>query len=103
MTAAQSTQHSPAVPGSGTSSEDSLLHLAFVDVVCGDDQLVAAEFEAIIAACWDSPGPPGAVMKGAGPRRSPAAGPRVVGPQAPALKMAMAGRRAARQRSPPPE
>jgi hypothetical protein len=28
---------------------------AFVDLVLGDDDLVRAEFDALIAACWESP------------------------------------------------
>ena len=27
----------------------------FVDLVLGDDELVRAEFDALIAACWESP------------------------------------------------
>ncbi|MEV0284798.1 hypothetical protein AB0H36_11860 [Kribbella sp. NPDC050820] len=40
----------------------------FVDLVLGDDELVRAEFDALIAACWEAPcGPPTR-------RRSPSVG-----------------------------
>jgi hypothetical protein len=31
---------------------------AFTDLVTGDQELVRAEFDALIAACWSSPPPP---------------------------------------------
>jgi hypothetical protein len=106
MTAALSTQDSPAEAEAedGRATEDlrvGILDLAFVDVVCSDDQLVAAEFEAIIAASWASPEPPATELDGAGPSWSPTAGPVGAGQDAPAFELATARRRGARQRSPP--
>lgn len=106
MTAALSTRDSPAVAADGRSTEDVRvgildLDLAFVDVICRDDQLVAAEFEAIIAASWAGPEPPAAELDGAGPSWSPTAGPAVAGQDARGPELATARRRAARQRSPP--
>jgi hypothetical protein len=51
----------------------------FIDLVLGDDDLVRAEFDALIAACWDSPSqparrrlsPPGGGWAGRPPRRWP--------------------------------
>ena len=34
------------------------LHEAFLDLTLADDELVRAEFDALIAACWESPSEP---------------------------------------------
>jgi hypothetical protein len=75
----------------------------FLDLLLADDDLVQAEFDAIIAAEW--PGPPPNL-----PRRRVVGGPDPGGrrrPRATATKSSVAGRRpaageSARQRSPPP-
>jgi hypothetical protein len=43
---------------------------AFLEVVCGDDDWLRAEFDAIVAANWDPPDPvpPGPARGPAGPR-----------------------------------
>jgi len=88
----------PAGAGDTHSVEDQ-----FLDLLLADDDLVQAEFDAIIAAEW--PGPPPNL-----PRRRVVGGPDPGGrrrPRATATKSSVAGRRpaaeeSARQRSPPP-
>ena len=36
----------------------SALHEEFLSTMCADEELVRAEFEAMILACWDEPVPP---------------------------------------------
>lgn len=89
------------VAGSGESTGDSPIDLAFAEMVCEDDQLLAAEFEAIITDFWDGPGRPGAVLVRIDPNRSAALGPPLQDGHALALGTVVARRRARRQRSPP--
>ncbi len=75
----------------------------FLDLICSDDELVQAEFDAIIAAEWPSPPPtrprrdtPGGRHPGRGQRPRPAA------PDGLPLRPRHPGVRAwSRQRSPP--
>jgi hypothetical protein len=50
---------------------------AFTELVCSDDELVRAEFDALIRASWRPPAPPAPAGGGGGP---PAAGPPGHGP-----------------------
>jgi hypothetical protein len=76
---------------------------AFTDLVCGDDDLVRAEFDDLIAACWDAPskpprrkpGPPA----GGWARRPPNRGPRR--PGVPLVTTVTTRRPQCRQRGPP--
>jgi hypothetical protein len=72
---------------------------AFIDLICGDDELVCAEFDALMRECWpgDPPGPP---------QPKPAPRPRGTdrpggGELAPAVARAPVARRIASQRGPP--
>ncbi|HZP51976.1 hypothetical protein [Actinocrinis sp.] len=71
----------------------------FIDLICGDDELVRAEFDALIRECWpgDPPGPP---------PHPPASHPRGTyrprgSAPAPAITRAPAARHIASQRAPP--
>ena len=76
---------------------------AFVDLICQDDDLVRAEFDALVAASWDTPpGPP----PPAPPRRPPAGADHSVTPVVDAARpyagTSPVRRRDRRQRGPPP-
>src|SRR5690348_16665054 len=76
----------------------------FVDLMCQDDELVRAEFEALVAACWDLAPPPARPPALPRPARRPPGWPvvpvddvsPVLPPPSPPLR-----RRYNRQRSPP--
>ncbi|MGW6277049.1 hypothetical protein [Kribbella sp. NPDC055071] len=76
----------------------------FIDLVLGDDDLVRAEFDALIAACWESPSepprrklsPPGGGKAGRPPRRWPRRH------RSPLTDRAPAPRPLGRERGPPP-
>jgi hypothetical protein len=74
----------------------------FIDLVCADDQLLAAEFDAMVAECWDGPGPVPVTLLTAR-ATAPSPGHRGTSRDPDALESAVltAGRRAGRQRSPP--
>lgn len=86
---------------------DILVEQEFLDLVCSDEELVQAEFEAIIAAEWPTPpSPPGArppLRRPAGrPPTSPAGHPREGTPERLASRPRHPGIGGwARQRSPP--
>jgi len=73
----------------------------FVDLVCADDDLLRAEFEAIIEANW--PAPPGSSARLPWPDRPTPRGSRrrSVPTIAPSVRRAPADGRGGRQRSPP--
>jgi hypothetical protein len=76
----------------------------FVDLICQDDELVRAEFEALVAACWDVAPPPARPPAPPRPARRPPGWPVVSAsdlspvppPASPPLRW-----RWSRQRSPP--
>jgi hypothetical protein len=75
----------------------------FIDLVCADDELLAAEFDAIIDDGWDDSFPVGAptTATDAGEPSTPSGLQRPsLSIQVPALSPAL-GRRWSRQRSPP--
>jgi len=74
----------------------------FIDLVCADDQLLAAEFNAIVAEAWDGPGLVRPDLRTARATEPPS-GYRPIYRDPGALDSAVltAGRRAGRQRSPP--
>jgi hypothetical protein len=76
---------------------------AFVDLICQDDDLVRAEFDALVAASWHTPPgpPPPAPPRRPPPGAAPPATPVVDGGRLPAGR-APARRHGRRQRSPPP-
>jgi len=71
----------------------------FIDLICGDDELVRAEFDALIRECWpgDPPGPP---LHPPASRPHGTDRPRGSAP-APAITGAPAPRHLASQRAPP--
>jgi len=76
----------------------------FVDLICEDDELVRAEFDALVAACWDLTPPPARPPAPSRPARQPPGWPVVsasdVSPDPPAPSPPLR-RRWNRQRSPP--
>ena len=76
----------------------------FVELICQDDDLVRAEFDALIAACWDTAPPPATppALPRPAPRPPgwPVASASDIAPVPPAPPPPL-GRRWNRQRSPP--
>jgi hypothetical protein len=86
--------------GSGTRQADA----AFAELICADDQWLREEFDALIAANYQPPGPPPPAPPRVPPlpprRQGPAPSPdRCPGPQ---VLRAHSGAGRRRQRSPPP-
>jgi hypothetical protein len=75
---------------------------AFLDIICHDEELLRAEFEALVAASWDDPPPPPPPPAGPRPADNPAPRPttRTTDEEVPpeSYHPAPAGRR---QRAPP--
>jgi hypothetical protein len=71
---------------------------AFLDVVCGDEDWVRAEFDAIVAANWPGAEPPEPPVPSPGPRRTPR---RATGRPRPVPGIPPNGPAPARQRAPP--
>lgn len=72
----------------------------FLDLVTRDDDLVRAEFDALIAASWDAPPPPPPAAPA--PADRPPGWPEPSHPGPPRLAdRRRPGRRVSRQRSPP--
>lgn len=82
-------------------TEDARLDLVFADLVCSDDDLLAAEFEAIVTASWAGPVLPGAVLVRTGPGRSADAGLGATAALIPGHEEWSAEECVGRQRSPP--
>jgi hypothetical protein len=88
----------PARPGRADRCDDE-----FVDLICQDDELVRAEFDALVAACWDIAPPPARPPAPPRPAWRPPGWPveslrNVAPPPPPSPPL---GRRYNRQRSPP--
>jgi hypothetical protein len=86
---------------SGTQLEPSSTHAAFAEMICQDDELLQAEFAAIVAAGWSCLPPRGAVtvtsrVEPPGPAGAVGPGPTVSGARPPYV-----GASRSRQRSPP--
>jgi hypothetical protein len=73
---------------------------AFLDLVTADDDLVRAEFDALIAASWDAPPPPPPAVPAPADRPPGWPAPRGPEPVRRAGRLVPA-RRPTRQRSPP--
>jgi len=78
---------------------------AFVDLVCQDDDLVRAEFDAIVAAAWPEPPAPPPPPAPPGPGDRPAAEPGPPGWREPGVRYVKLPKprrlRHGRQRAPP--
>lgn len=72
----------------------------FVEIVCADDELLAAEFEAIIAAGWPQPPTPPAPL-GDEPTKRPTGDTRDDAAQSATRSWRMPSRARGRERSPP--
>lgn len=76
---------------------------AFLDIICHDEELLRAEFDALVAASWDEPPPP--PPPPAGPRPADNPPPRPAAPTATEQEVPPRSHRPApagrRQRSPP--
>jgi len=73
----------------------------FLDVICGDPELVRAEFDDLIAACWHD-SPPSPPSRRRRPPPTPRPGRRPEPPAKSAIQEAWPSSRRARQRGPPP-
>jgi len=95
------TGHRPAGAPAAPTSTDRTTDDAFLDLVCRDEELVRAEFDALIAASWHLPPPP----PPAAPRPAdrPPGWPVAPAPGPPPMsrRSAPSGARFNRQRSPP--
>jgi len=74
---------------------------AFVDLVCEDDELLEAEFDALVTAGWDGSVPPGAVLVRTSASRWPGFIPQLPDPGDRPPERVIAAGRGGRQRSPP--
>jgi len=73
---------------------------AFLDLVCQDDELLRAEFDALIAASWHTPPPPPPAPSDPA-RRPPGWPPAPPGEPRPLRQTVREAPRLRRQRSPP--